>query len=371
MRSALLGLMLLVAPIATAAEVDVSPALVAADKPRWEPKGKDAQALRGQARTKLKGKKYDDAVPMYMELMGIQPGCGVCLAELTKALANGGHSAEALRTAAHLTTLFPELQDSWSRQLEAALVAREFDVALSAVRKLQQMAPSSFEHKWTEVELLLIRGEADAATAALESVGELKEGDVACMRARVLYATNSPEADAVWETCEADGTEGASDRVGGWRAIAQRDWETAALHAAQLGEAAAGDLAVAYLRMEESKPDSAVNLLNAAIKHHPEGRDLHVLHALAAYRAGNADTAKASLEAQAALGDAGYWVLAAAHIDWPARMARHIAAVQAALAADAGQDSAGVLAAAVAAHGEGPELAWIREALAEAAPDAE
>lgn len=367
MVNVLLGVLLMAVPSASAEDVDVAPALAEAKKPRWEPKGSDVQSLRGRARTKLKGKKYDEAVPMYLELMGLQPGCGVCLSELTVALANAGHHDGAQAVAQHLTELFPAMMDSWSRKLLAATEARDFETALVTLKELQSRSEKSWTHRWNEVDILLTLGRYDDAGKAIDEAAEhLEEGDVACYRARVAVAKPDEEAaKEAWASCETDGSEGIRDRVEGWRAVALRDWKTAALHAAQLDDAAAGDLAVAYLRMEEDKPESAVNLLNAAVGHHPKGRDLHVVRALAEYRAGNAEGAKAALEAQAGLGESGYWVLAAAHSDWAQRMGRHVAAVEAALAADGGGDAAAILDKAVADHGEGPELAWIREKLSE------
>jgi tetratricopeptide (TPR) repeat protein len=344
MRPALLGALLCVASVAHADDIDLAPALTEAKKPRWEPRSQDAQTLRGRARTKLNSKKYEDAVPMYLELMALQPGCGVCLAELTRALARGEYSAASLQAAEHLTTLYPAMEMSWSRRLEAADLARDHDLALEMLTKLQGFNEKSWTLRWDEVDILLQLGRFADAKAAIEAAGEnLDAGDAACMMTRVAVAEpDEAAAEEAWATCEADGSEGVRDRVEGWRSIALKDWKNAALHAAGLGDSAAGDLAVAYLRLEEGKPESAVNLLNAAVEHHPNGKDLLIVRALAQLNAGDSDGAKASLDAAEALGDAGYWVLAAAGSDWADRMAAHQAAVTSDLtgAADEGADDA-------------------------------
>ncbi len=303
---------------ALADEPDVSAALVDVKNPRWEVKGK-AIPLAGQAYSKYKSKKYDEAIAIYLRALDAQPGGGTLMEELSWTLARAGHISEASQIIDLLVERFPKLDDVWQAMDLVGELSHDAELMRRSASELSVLSPTSTRYYFQQIDALLSEHRleeavtiADTAAEKMaakdDSKGKTKPepeeadaedstaGSVACMSARVKVAALADDAEEKWAECVAEGSEGERDRVESWRALAVGDWAAAALHAHEFRFDAQKDLAVAFLRIAEGNADSAVNLLKKAHEHDSTAMDVQVLYARTLHDAGRSDEALKILE---------------------------------------------------------------------------
>lgn len=371
---------LFLSPSALADSTDIAPALDVPKKGSWDPKGKAIDPF-GMGDAKRKGENYAEAIPLLVESVEVQPGCGKCLSALAGALRGAKRFEDAEKVGMVLVQLYPDRGDGWRRISDAWHDALESQKCIDATTKYLEIEKDDANYWWRRNRHVIQLGRYDEAVALLdggEAAGVAKE-DVACMRIQVHAAKGEPAAGReLWATCDAGENVDLRRETEGWLALAEGDTELAAKRLTMAGADDFARLTIALVRIESSQFEGALNLTTKLLETQGWAWDAHLVQAEALAGLGRGDEAWTALsralmaegwgEKHKAIG-LEQVMLRARGQTWPKEVALRTEVLAIRLLAQKG-DAAGAQAVydqAVALHGESDRL---KAALAPPAPPA-
>ena len=254
---------------ANAADQNLDSALVLADKPKWEVKGK---AMRDfvQGRINLSNEDYDDAVDYYIRALAKQPGCGECLQGLGWSLMSDDREAQAARVGHFMTTLFPEREEGWNVVARSFSRLRNWQGIRDAVEHAMQLDQDELSYWWWRNEALLNQEEYIEAHKLLDAAdkGDLSEEDAACLRIH-LHITEAQidEANGLWEKCSEGKNSALKRYTEGVIAIGEKDLELASRKLAMSGQSYdLTRLTKAIVHLDAGRHDPALNLVEKVLE---------------------------------------------------------------------------------------------------------
>jgi hypothetical protein len=362
-----LSALLVVSPaLAQEAAPDLSAALEVPKKAKWDPKGKTIGPF-GRGDAKRKQEAWGEAIPLLVEALDSQPGCGKCLVSLAGALTGAGHFEDAVRVGELLNQLYPERNEGWRKISDAWTEAGMAREAIDATTKYLEVDKASSALWWRRNQLLLQLGAFDEANGFLEAAGAagLEEKDIACLRVQLLAGQNEVEAAREqWASCSESESLDLKRYSEGWLAMAEGDTELAAKRMTMAGADDFARVTIALLRLEQEKPEMALNIL-AKLEHGGKWADAHLARALALGGVDKGDEALAELRDNGLGGAPSLTVeqvlLKPKGAEWPAEVARRAVILEISLL-DASGDAEGAAALyekAKAAYGESEDLAAV------------
>lgn len=351
--------------LAQDAAVDITPALASPKKPKWDPKGK-AIGPFGRGDAKRKQEAWSEAVPLLVEALDAQPGCGKCLVSLAGALVGAERHEDAVKVGELINQLYPDRSEGWLKISDAWQAAGEPRKSVDAASEYLAAKKDDTALWWRRNKLLLQLGAFDEAGALLdgaEAAGVKKE-DVACLRVQLLAAeAEVGPARELWPTCDESVNADLQRYSEGWLAMAEGDAELAAKRLTMAGADDFARVTIAFLRLDQSKPDMALNML-AKLERPAEWADAHLALALALNGVGKGTEALAELRDH---GLGGVPAVTAENVllkpkgpEWPTEVARRAAILEIGLVAltDAAEATA-LYEKAKAAFGESEALAAV------------
>ena len=348
--------------------VDITPALAAAKKPKWDPKGKTIDAYgRGEAKNRQRSKAGGLAASVFLvQAVDTQPGCGKCLNQLASALTYGERYGDAVKVAEHLRDLYPERKEGNRRLATAHFQAKNWTEAAAAYSAAIEQDPKNIILWQNRTDSLRLAGKLDEARSVISGATEqgLDQAAVDCLRIQLAASEgDAAEARKLWASCEEAKNLDVKRFSEGWLAMAEGNTELATTRLAMSG----GDeeltrIALAFLRLDQGKPKAALNLADKAIEEGDDHWDTQVAKARALLSLGRAEEALAVLDAGPM---AAGWEEAHKNItvtkvmltprgpDWPVEVVRMASAAKiAALVAQGKADEAqAAYDATVAVHG--------------------
>ncbi|MEZ4236697.1 MAG: hypothetical protein R3F59_11190 [Myxococcota bacterium] len=351
---------------------DISAALETPKKAKWDPKGKAIDPF-GRGDAKRKQQAWDEAIPLLVESLDKQPGCGKCLNSLSRALTGAEQFDAAVQVAEQLTKLYPDRTEGLQRISDAWFEAGEARQAIDATSTYLATKKDDSAMWQRRNKLLLQLGAFDEANGLLDGAADagLKEGDVACLRVQLLAGEGQPEeARGQWETCDKTEDLELKRYSEGWLALAEGDQELAAKRLTMAGADDFARVTIAYLRLDQDKSEMAFNML--AKLERGDWADAHLARAEALHGLGRDEEALKELRDNGLGGGApevslDHVLLKPRGADWPAEVAERAAALEVALLVATG-DAEGaqqVYDAAVAKFGETERLTAVAPAPAE------
>jgi tetratricopeptide (TPR) repeat protein len=366
-----LWLALLSDPALAQATDDLAPALVVPKKAKWEAKGKALDPY-GLGNTKRKQELWAEAIPLLVDSLEAQPGCGQCLNSLAIALDGAKRFEESLKVGQLLDQLYPERSDGRRRVSDTLEAAQRPQDCVDATTRFLELDKADTGMWWRRNRFLLQLARFDEAEKLLEGAvaAGLSKENTACLQIQVLSAKGDPvAARELWVTCEAGDNLDLRRYSEGWLAMAEGDTETAAKRLVLAGADDFARLTIAYLRLEQQKPDMALNLVTKINENPTWGwaSDLHLAHAEALHGTGKDAEALALLEktlmAEGWAEKHKSWTLDSVLLkargqDWPSQVGLRAAALEVSLLAATGQadPARSIYDQAVAVYGEKPEL---------------
>lgn len=372
MRAWILTCSLLLAGPALAddAGADLSAALEAPKKAKWDPKGKSMDPY-GRGDAKRKKEEWGEAIQLLVESLDAQPGCGKCLNALSLALIGADRHDDAVKVGELLTTLYPDRDEGWKRISDAHTDAMHRVRAVEATTQVLDRDKDNLSYWWRRNRLLLELGRTDEANTLLDGAKDagIAEAAVACLRLQ-LRAANEDAAGAreLWPTCDVDEADLDLRRYSeGWLALAEGDTELAAKRLVMSGADDFARATIAWLRIDQGKHDAALNLCTKLLETQADAWDVQLAHALALNGLGKHDEALAALESKLM---APGWPEAHAAVKmenvvlqpngqaWPKEVARRAAALAVAIRVAKGDVTGAkeVYDQAVKVHGETEDL---------------
>ncbi|MEQ1501634.1 MAG: hypothetical protein ABMB14_05355 [Myxococcota bacterium] len=358
------------ADAAAGLSADISVALEAPKKAKWDPKGKAIDPF-GRGDAKRKQEAWGEAIPLLVESLDAQPGCGKCLSSLSKALVGANRHEDAVRVGELMVKLYPDRKEGWERVSDAWNDADAHEAeAIEATTKFLELDKANSNMWWRRNRLLVYIGQFDTAEGWLTKATEagLPKEDTACLRVQLLAAKGDPVAARdLWSTCDQGDAVELRRYTEGWLALTEGDTETAAKRLMLAGADDFAELTIAYLRLEQQKYDLAANLTTKLLEDTAWPLDAHLARALALHGLGKDDEARQELEANL-MGDG--WVEKHKAFDlskmllkpkgegWPKSVGLQAAALEVALLTATG-DAAGaksVYDAAVGLYGDVEQL---------------
>jgi len=275
---------LLLAPSATAAAgVDVAPALDAAKKPKWDCTKKSYESLE-KGHIQARRKEWEKAAEYYVAALAHQPGCGEGLKALQDVLGEAQLWDEAKKVIDYTVETWPEKESLLSKSVGTLIEAGDFDSAMEITDKILALDDKSLTgHKW-KVKLLVRQSQFDLATAhlgAAETAEQLKENDLACLRITVHALNEDLEAaEPLKESCDESESSSLRKEANAWLAFAQGDAAEAAKYFQRMGYSSnMMRITMAQARLDEDKPEGALNLTNLILEEDGDALDARVLRA--------------------------------------------------------------------------------------------
>ena len=350
--------------VSEASEFDLGTALEQPRKAKWDPKGK---AIGPYGRGTAQRDQPEAAIPLLVQSLEVQPGCGKCLNALGSSLRKAEAYDQAVQVGELLIALYPDKDEGYTSVLRAqALAERWSETADAAAAALAKNDPGSMSYLWTmRTDALIKAGRSEEAARLLneEMTEGVKDADVGCMK--VLVATAQGDAGAAteaWATCEESEYLSLKRGAEGWLAISEGRREHGAKRVAMSGgDEELARVALAWSRLEGGEGEAALNLVNKAIEDGRMEWDVLLFKAEALASLERLDEASETL----AMGpladdwasvDAPPVLMLARGPEWPKMVAMRSAALQIAIhARSENPDGASALhAEAVAAYGEHP-----------------
>lgn len=299
-----------VAPIARAEEpaagsdaatADISDALKPAKKGKWDPKGKAIDPF-GRGDAKRKQEAWGEAIPLLVESIDAQPGCGKCLSSLALALSGAERYDDAVKVAMVIVNLYPDRKEGWQRVSDvwdkAPQKSRECVDATTKYLEIEA-AKSDSDMWWRRNRHLLQLAEIDEANKLLDGAeaAGLKKEDVSCLRIQLLAASDDPVgARDLWSACDQSENVDLKRYSEGWLALSEGETELAAKRLMMAGADNFARLTIAFLRIDESKYDMALNLTTKLLEDE-EWADARLAKAQALHGLGKDDESLAELDA--------------------------------------------------------------------------
>ena len=176
-----------------AAAQDIAPALAAPKKAKWEAKGKALDPY-GLGNTKRKQEAWTEAIPLLVDSLKAQPGCGQCLDALARTLSSAKRYDDALSVARFLDAQYPDRTEGKRRISDTLSEAQRVEECVEATSRLLEVEKADLGLWWRRNRLLLQLGRFDDAKKMLEgavAAGISKE-NTACLQIQVLSAQADP-----------------------------------------------------------------------------------------------------------------------------------------------------------------------------------
>ena len=280
------------------AQDDLAPALVVKGKVEWEPKGK-ALEVYSRGDTKRGQQAWADAVPLLVEALQAQPGCGKCLQSLGRALTGGKRYADAVTVGDQLAKLYPDRKEGPYVSANALTLNRDFERAVVAWDAYLAIDKASV-YSWNERNLVLLReGKFDEASKRLDApAAGLSDKDVGCFRTEIALAKGDlAAADEAMKLCDESTDADLERSVGGWLQLQHGHLAEGQTKLASGGAEADTRLALALGRLSEGKFDAAANLGVKLIADYPWAKDVQLANARALAGLQKTDEAIAALDA--------------------------------------------------------------------------
>lgn len=350
---------------------DIAPALTQPKKAKWDAKGKALNSY-SLGNTKRKQDDQAEAISLLVQALTAQPGCGQCLSSLALALTSAKRYDDAIVVGNFLDQLYPDRSDGRRRVSDTLADAQRSAECVTATSRFLEMEKADTAMWQRRNYHMLQLAQFDEAKAMLDGAvaAGLSKEHTACLQLQVFAANEDPvAARELWGTCDLGEDLDLRRYSEGWLAMSERDYTTAAKRLI-LG---AGDdfarLTVAHLRLDEGKPDLALNLVTK-IEESPQWSwaiDLHLAHALALHGVGK-DKEALELLGKTLMADG--WpekhraydiksVLLKPHgHDWPKEVGLRAAVLDVTLLVAAGEleSAKSIQQEAIAIYGDKPEL---------------
>lgn len=354
---------------AAPAEVDISAALEKPKKGKWDPKGKAIDPY-GRGDAKRKQEAWAEAIPLLVEALDAQPGCGKCLDSLSRALDGAKRYADAVKVGTLMTELYPDKNQGWARIATAHIDAEEFHEAVDATSHFLEVTKDDSYMWWQRNRLLLQLADYEGAEKWLTGAADagLSAEDAACLKVQILAATGKPvEARELWPTCDAGSNADLKRYSEGWVALAEGDKELAATKLVMAGADDFGRLTIAFIRIDQGKFDMAHNLASKLLEDTTWALDGWLADAEALHGLGKDVEARKILD-EHLVGDGWQQKQAAFTLQqvllkpngatWPQEVGKRAALLQVAILAGTGDTPAAAAFAADVAevYGESPAL---------------
>jgi tetratricopeptide (TPR) repeat protein len=360
------------APDAPPPAQDIAPALAPPKKKaKWEAKGKALDPY-GLGNTKRKQELWPEAIGLLVDSVEVQPGCGQCLNSLALTLDGAKRYDDSLHVGRLLDQLYPDRSDGRRRISDTLDAAQRAQECVEATTRFLELEKADTGMWWRRNRFLLQLGKFDEAATFLDGAvaAGLSKENTACLQIQVKAAQGDPvAARELWATCDAGDNLDLRRYSEGWLAMSEGDSETAAKRLVLAGADDFARLTIAYLRLEQKKPDLALNLV-AKINENPAwgwASDLHLAHAEALHGTGK-DTEALDLLQKTLMADGWAekhksWTLDSVLLKargqgWPSQVGLRAAALEVSLLAATGQadPAKAIYDQAVAVYGEKPEL---------------
>ncbi|MBX2796449.1 MAG: tetratricopeptide repeat protein [Myxococcales bacterium] len=254
-----------IAPPAHAEDVDLSSALEQPKKASWDPKRKTMDAY-GRGNTQRRKGNNDDALPLLVQALEKQPGCGKCLNGLALALIDSERFDQAIEVGNLIDVLYPDRKEGKRHVGTAQRKAERWGDAAETYAAAVEQDPKSSTMWWRRVDSLRRDGQSETATELLEDAKdtELEKGAIACLEIQLAAsAGDAVGARALWETCDESKNLDLKRYSEGWLAMAEGDAELAAKRLVVSGaDENLARIALAFHRLDEGKSEGALNLLD-------------------------------------------------------------------------------------------------------------
>lgn len=279
--------------------VDVAAALEQPKKAKWDPKGKAIDPF-GRGDAKRKQEQWGEAIPLLVEAVDAQPGCGKCLNSLARALVGNEQYDDAVKVGELMAALYPDRNEGWARVSDSYNEAERYTEAVEATTKFLGVTKDDSNMWWRRNRLLIQLGDFDGASKWIgeaEAAGLPKE-DSACLKVQVLAATGKPvDARELWPTCDGGTNVDLRRYSEGWIALSEGDSELAATRLVMAGADDFARLTIAFIRIEQNKHEMALNLSEKLLVDNGWALDGHLAHVEALHGLGRDAEAAAELDA--------------------------------------------------------------------------
>lgn len=285
---------------ASATAADLAPVFPAKlKKGSWDPKGKTIEAY-GRGDAKRKQEAWAEAIPLLVESLTTQPGCGKCLDSLARTLDGAKRHADAAQVGELMARLYPDRGEGWARVTDAWEHANDLDKAVDATTRYLEVKKDDAAF-WTRRNSDLVAlGRIDEADALLKTASEagVANEDVKCLQAQNLAASGKPvEAREVWPICTESANATLKRVTEGWLVLAEgTDPELAVTRLSLAGDTNYVRLIQAFVRIDQGKYDLANNLAQKAITEADWALDAYLAQAQALLGLGKGAEAAAVLD---------------------------------------------------------------------------
>jgi tetratricopeptide (TPR) repeat protein len=254
-------------------------------KGKWDPKGGTIETYgSGDAKRK---QAWGEAIPLLVEALTRQPGCGKCLDSLARTLDGAERYADAAQVGELMVRLYPDRGEGWARVSDAWEHANEFEKAVEATSKYLEIKKDDTNYWARRNSDLVALGRVEDANKLLQDASIPTE-DVKCLQIQNLASENKTvEARDLWGGCTESGNISLRRITEGWLVLAEgTDPELAATRLMLAGDNTFVRLVVAFVRLDQKKYDLALNLANKALTESPDALDAHLAHAEALFGLG-------------------------------------------------------------------------------------
>lgn len=243
------------------AQDDLAAALVEKGKAQWEPKGKALEAF-GRAEPKRTNQSWAEAIPLFVQSLQDQPGCGKCLQGLGRSFIGAKRYDDAVKVGQQMAKLFPDHKEGPYITATAYTRARRPADAIPAWDAFLALDPGSVIGWNLRNQEYLKLEEHDDAQKALDGATKLGEGDVACFKTQIALGRGAvDDARLSFPKCDETGDVDVQRQVEGWLLLQEGKANEAQSKLAQGGAEEDTRLALALVRLSEGKFDQASNLM--------------------------------------------------------------------------------------------------------------